>query len=113
MSVNKFKLNIPIFVIEKDELKELIFNKPDWWMTGNKEIYDNIIREEIYSIPKLVIRELIANALIHQDFAMTGTGTIIEFYSNRIEITKIVFDIQNNICLFIHKIQRRFCNKIL
>lgn len=53
----------------------------------SKEIYDNIIREEIYSIPKLVIRELIANALIHQDFAITGTGTIIEFYSNRIEIT--------------------------
>ena len=43
MIVNKFKLNIPIFIIEKNKLKELINNKPNWWMTGNKEIYDNII----------------------------------------------------------------------
>lgn len=43
MIVNKFKLNIPIFIIEENKLKELINNKPDWWMTGNKEIYDNII----------------------------------------------------------------------
>lgn len=43
MIVNKFKLNIPIFIIEENKLKELINNKPNWWMTGNKEIYDNII----------------------------------------------------------------------
>lgn len=43
MIVNKFKLNIPILIIEENKLKELINNKPDWWMTGNKEIYDNII----------------------------------------------------------------------
>ena len=33
------------------------------------------------------IRELIANALIHQDFRISGTGPIIEVFSERIEIT--------------------------
>ena len=35
----------------------------------------------------LAIREIIANALIHQDFFITGTGPTIEIFSNRIEIT--------------------------
>jgi ATP-dependent DNA helicase RecG len=37
--------------------------------------------------PSLAIRELVANALIHQDFNMTGTGSTIEIFSDRIEIT--------------------------
>lgn len=37
--------------------------------------------------PPLAIRELVANALIHQDFNLTGTGPMIEIFSDRIEIT--------------------------
>jgi predicted HTH transcriptional regulator len=37
--------------------------------------------------PELAIRELVANAIIHQDFTMTGTGPMIEVFSNRLEIT--------------------------
>lgn len=39
----KFYLDIPILIIEKDELEELLNNHPKWWGLGNKEIYDNII----------------------------------------------------------------------
>lgn len=38
-----FKLDIPIFVIMKEELNELLNNSPKWWGLDNKEIYDNII----------------------------------------------------------------------
>ena len=40
---------------------------------------------EIY--PEIAIRELIANALIHQDFTIRGSGPMIEIFTDRIEIT--------------------------
>lgn len=38
-------------------------------------------------MPEVVIRELVANALIHQDFAVTGASVMIELYGNRIEFS--------------------------
>lgn len=43
MIKNKFSLEIPVFVIKSQDLEELVANKPSWWNTKNKEIYDNII----------------------------------------------------------------------
>lgn len=37
--------------------------------------------------PALAIRELVANALIHQDFDVSGTGVTIEIFDDRVEIT--------------------------
>jgi ATP-dependent DNA helicase RecG len=37
--------------------------------------------------PELAVRELIANALIHQDLYITGTGPMIEIFDDRVEIT--------------------------
>lgn len=36
--------------------------------------------------PEIAIRELVANALIHQEFRATGTSVTIDLFSNRIEI---------------------------
>ncbi len=44
-------------------------------------------REEHPLFPAIAIRELIANALIHQDMTITGTGPLIELFSDRMEIT--------------------------
>lgn len=57
MIKEKFGLdNIPVFIITKDELNELLSNQPKWWGLDNKEIYDNIIfiippttYEEVYN----------------------------------------------------------------
>jgi ATP-dependent DNA helicase RecG len=38
-------------------------------------------------LPQDSIRELVANALIHQDLAIGGASPMIEIYSNRIEIS--------------------------
>lgn len=45
------------------------------------------IREEVKMFPKQALRELIANALIHQDFSTTGASVMIEMYLDRIEIS--------------------------
>lgn len=37
--------------------------------------------------PELAVRELTVNALIHQDFFVTGAGPMIEIFQDRIEIT--------------------------
>jgi ATP-dependent DNA helicase RecG len=37
--------------------------------------------------PPLALRELIANALIHQDFREKGTGVLIEVFDDRVEIS--------------------------
>ncbi len=45
------------------------------------------LREEVKMYPAVAIRELVANTLIHQDFNMTGTGPMVEIFSDRMEIT--------------------------
>lgn len=45
------------------------------------------LREKVSSYPTIALREAVANALIHQDFSVTGTGVVVEIFSNRIEIT--------------------------
>lgn len=52
-----------------------------------QEIISGAIREKKYAYPILAIREAVANALIHQDFSITGTGPLVEIFQNRIEIT--------------------------
>jgi len=52
-----------------------------------REVVDHGIRREVPIYPEPAIRELIPNALIHQDFSMTGAGPMIEVFSDRIEIT--------------------------
>ena len=45
------------------------------------------LRREVRLYPELAIRELVANALIHQDFTIRGTGPTVEIFDDRIEIT--------------------------
>lgn len=52
-----------------------------------EEKYVGGVRRMIPLYPETVIREIIANALIHQDFTVSGTGPVIEIYENRLEIT--------------------------
>lgn len=51
------------------------------------EVVEDAIRREVKMVPDIVIRELVANALIHQDFGLTGTSVMIEVYDNRLEIS--------------------------
>lgn len=55
-------------------------------LPSNEEI-GKAFRKTARMYPELAIRELVANALIHQDFHETGTGPMVEIYSDRIEIT--------------------------
>lgn len=51
------------------------------------EIITKALRETVKMYPLIAIRELVANALIHQDFSITGMGPLIEIFEDRIEIS--------------------------
>lgn len=51
------------------------------------EVIEDALRKEVKLVPDVVIRELVANALIHQDFMVVGASAMIEVYSNRVEIS--------------------------
>lgn len=51
------------------------------------ERIDKALREEVHVYPATAVRELIANALVHQDLSISGAGPLIEIYDNRLEIT--------------------------
>jgi predicted HTH transcriptional regulator len=53
----------------------------------SNEIIRKALREEKPVYPEIAIRELVANALIHQDFTIRGAGPLIEIFEDRIEIT--------------------------
>ena len=51
------------------------------------EVIGQALRTEVPMYPEPAIRELVANALIHQDFAITGAGPMVEIFQDRMEIT--------------------------
>ena len=53
----------------------------------SNEVIGEAFRKTVPGFPDLVVRELVANALIHQDFHITGTGPMVEIFEDRIEIT--------------------------
>ena len=65
-----------------EELIEIILN-----LLPKNEVIGKAFRQEVPMFPELAVRELTANAIIHQDFHQTGTGTMIEIFSDRMEIT--------------------------
>ena len=53
----------------------------------HNEIMGEALRKDVPMYPELVVRELVANVIIHQNFFVHGTSPMIEIFSDRMEIT--------------------------
>ncbi|MFV2074307.1 MAG: ATP-binding protein [Thermoanaerobaculales bacterium] len=53
----------------------------------SNEVIGQALRKTVPMFPELAVRELVANALIHQDFFVSGAGPMVEIFEDRIEIT--------------------------
>lgn len=53
------------------------------------EVIESALREEVKLVPGVVIREFLANALIHQDLSLSGRPVRVEVYENRVEISNL------------------------
>jgi len=51
------------------------------------EVIEGALRKEVKMVPEIIMRELVANALIHQDLSMVGATIMVEIYNNRVEIS--------------------------
>ena len=51
------------------------------------EVIEQALNVDTPMFPEIAVRELVANALIHQDFYATGTGPMVEIFDDRIEVT--------------------------
>ncbi|KAF1003221.1 MAG: hypothetical protein GAK28_04872 [Luteibacter sp.] len=60
------------------------------YVTGQlpqSEVIDKAFRRKMPMYPEIALREIIANALIHQDFSVSGAGPKVEIFSDRIEVS--------------------------
>ena len=53
----------------------------------SNEVVGKALRENVKMFPNIAIRELVANALVHQDFQEQGMFVTVEIYSDRVEIS--------------------------
>lgn len=51
------------------------------------EIIEDALRKEVKLVPEIAIRELSANALIHQDLTLGGSSVMVEIFSDRVEFS--------------------------
>lgn len=56
-------------------------------MLPSNEFIGEALRKTVPMYPELAVRELVVNALIHQDFFVTGAGPMIEIFDDRMEIS--------------------------
>lgn len=52
----QFDLEIPVFVMTKSALEDILCHAPDWWGGANKEIYDNLI----FMLPPVTFEDVLA-----------------------------------------------------
>lgn len=65
-----------------ERLMELVMT-----LIPSNEVIEQALRRTVPMFPELAVRELVANALIHQDFWITGAGPMVEIFDDRMEIT--------------------------
>jgi ATP-dependent DNA helicase RecG len=56
-------------------------------LVPSNEIIEQALRREVKMFPEIAVRELVANALIHQDLSESGASVMVELYDDRMEIS--------------------------
>jgi predicted HTH transcriptional regulator len=53
----------------------------------SNEVIEQALRKSVPRFPELAVRELVANALVHQELGVKGAGPMVEIFEDRLEIT--------------------------
>lgn len=56
-------------------------------LVPSNEVIEQALRREVKMFPEIAVRELVANALIHQDFAEGGASVMVEIFDDRMEVS--------------------------
>lgn len=72
----------------KGRLDEQVNRSMGWFRSlGRREIYRGLYREDIPLVPEEVLREALVNAVIHRDYALTGSQILLDVFDDRIDVT--------------------------
>lgn len=72
----------------KGRLDEQVNRSVGWFRSlGRREAYGGLFRKDIPLLPDEVLREGLVNAVIHRDYALTGSQVLLEVFSDRIVVT--------------------------
>ncbi len=72
----------------RGRLEDQVRRTLDWFEAlGRGERYRGIRREDLRLLPIAVLREAVVNALIHRDYAITGSQVMLEVFSDRVDVT--------------------------
>ena len=72
----------------KGRLDEQVNRSMGWFRSlGRKEDYRGLYRQDIPLVPEEVLREALVNAVIHRDYALTGSQVLLEAFGDRIVVT--------------------------
>jgi predicted HTH transcriptional regulator len=82
LNAKREQVGIKGYAVAFEGLIQYIFDQ-----LPTNEIITKVFRKETKIYPEVAIRELVANAIIHQDFTISGSSVMVEIFSDRIEIT--------------------------
>ena len=72
----------------KGRLDEQVERAIGWFKgLGRFESYRGLIREDRWLLPEAAIREALVNAVVHRDYAVTGSNVLLEVYERHLDVT--------------------------
>ena len=72
----------------RGRLDEQVNRAVGWFQgLGHFESYQRLVREDRHLLPRAALREALVNAAIHRDYAITGSQSLLEVFSDRVVVT--------------------------
>ena len=69
-------------------IDEQVERATGWFLgLGRFESYGTLVREDRYLLPRRAIREALANAVTHRDYAITGSKVLLEVFDRHVDVT--------------------------
>lgn len=69
-------------------LDEQVRRSVGWFLgLGRFEYYSGLVREDRWLLPESAIREALVNAVVHRDYAITGSKVLLEVFSDRVDVS--------------------------
>ena len=92
MTLIAFKGTDRVHIYDRQDVEDDLltqFNTAEMFLRKHLNVRSEIIgmkRRDIYELPFEALREAVANAIIHRDYAMTGTSLMVEVHEDRVDI---------------------------
>jgi len=72
----------------RGRLEDQVARAIGWFRSlGRREVYEGLRRRDVPPMPEPALREALVNAVIHRDYAVTGSQVLLEVFDDRIVVT--------------------------